>query len=206
MTAPTSSPRLQPPGAGLPFFQGLLLKYWLYPRLIKNYDGAASIAAMERETAKIIDLATPLDEEAFFTPVLIDPLPGLEDSSRYWSLAMVMEHLIICMRPMTQIAETLAAGKDMNIRISTAAVKPKGGRSLSKAQWITLFADVTAECAARLRPVATTDAVTHPAKDAPRLYHPFFGAIPARGWIWVLGAHPTTHRRQAQRIVAGLNI
>lgn len=206
MTAstPQHEPHLQPPGAGLPFVQGLLLKYWLYPRLIKNYDGNASLDAMLRETARIIALAAPLDEEAFFRRVLVDPLPGLEDSSRFWSVAMVMEHLVICMRPMTHIAETLAAGKAMNIEVSTAAVKPKGGRTLSKAQWIALFDDVTNECAGRLRPIAARSDVAQPARTAPRVRHPFFGPVHARGWIWVMGVHPTTHRRQAEQIVAGL--
>ncbi len=207
MTAatPHQEPHLQPPGAGLPFLQGLYLKYWMYPRLIKHYDGAASIDAMLRETARIIELATPLDDDAFFTPVLIEPLPALEDSSRYWSVAMVMEHLIICMRPMTQIAQTLAAGKTMNANTSPANVKPKGGRTLGKAEWIKLFDDVTNECAERLKGFATRADVANPPKDAPRLGHPFFGDIHARGWIWVMGVHPTTHRRQVQRIIAGLN-
>lgn len=207
MTAatPHQAPQLQPPGAGLPFLQGLYLKYWLYPRFIKKYNGGASVDAMLRETARIIELSTPLSEDEFFTPVLIEPLPALEDSSRYWSVAMVMEHLIICMRPMTQIVETLAAGKTMNANTSPANVKPKGGRTLSKAEWIKLFDDVTNECAARLRPVALRADVANPPKDAPRLGHPFFGAIHARGWVWVMGVHPTTHRRQVQRIISGLN-
>ena len=203
-TLPHQEPHLQPPGAGLPFFQGLFLRYWMYPRLIKRYDGTASIDSMQRETERMIALAAPLDEEAFFQRVLINPLPGLEDSSRYWSVAMVMEHLIICMRPMTQIAETLGAGKSMNADTSPANVKPKGGRALSKAEWLALFDSVTRECATRLRTIATRDDVAHPAKDAPRLSHPFFGAIHARGWIWVMGVHPTTHRRQVQLIIAGL--
>lgn len=196
---------MQPPGAGLPFLQRLFVRHWLYPRLIKTYNGSASIDAMRRETARIIDMTAPLDEDAFFTRVLVDPLPGLEDSSRYWSAAMVMEHLIICMRPMTQIAETLAAGKTMNIEVSTATVKPKGGRTLSKADWVKLFDNVTNECALRLAPIADRPDVVTPAKDAPRLNHPFFGPIHARGWIWVLGVHPTTHRRQVSGIIAGLN-
>lgn len=205
-TIPHQAPHLQPPGAGLPFFQGLYLKYWLYPRFVKKYNGDASVDAMLRETARIIELAQPLSEEEFFIQVLIDPLPALEDSSRYWSVAMVMEHLIICMRPMTQIVETLASGKTMNANTSPANVKPKGGRALSKEQWIKLFDDVTNECAARLRPVAVRADVANPPKDAPRLGHPFFGAIHARGWVWVMGVHPTTHRRQVQGIIAGLKV
>jgi hypothetical protein len=209
MTTPSSpastEPKLQPPGAGLPFFQGLFLRYWLYPRLIRHYDGRACLESMKRETKRITELAAPLDDDAFYQRVLVDPLPALEDSSRYWSVAMVIEHLIICMKPMTQIAETLAKGQTMNVNTSPANVKPKGGRAVSKAEWLKLFADATAECAARLETIAARPDVAQPDKSAPRVGHPFFGPMHARGWIWVMGAHPVTHRRQVQRIIAGLD-
>lgn len=203
-TAPSPEPQLDAPGRGLPFFEGLYARFIMYPRMMRAYDGRQVMDTFTRETAKIIELARGLDEEAFFTRVLIDRLPGLEDSSRYWSAAMVLEHLIICMRPMTQISETLAQGHAMNIRISTADVKPRGGRKLTRQQWLDNFTAAAAETAGRIEALATLPQVAKPAGDAPRVWHPFFGGIPARGWLWVLGAHQITHRRQMQRIITGL--
>lgn len=207
MTAhiPQTEPQLDAPGAGLPFFQGLMARWIFFPRMMRGYDGAASLAAFTRETDTIAALCEAMDEDAFFTRVLVDPIQGLEDSSRYWSAAMVLEHLLLCMRPMTQIAETLARGQGMNIRISTAAVKPKGGRATPKAEWIRMFKDSAAECARHLSAIATAPHVAHPAADAPRLDHPFFGAIPARGWVWVMGGHQITHRRQLAQIASVVN-
>lgn len=200
----SSAPKLQAPGAGLPFLQGLFLRYIMFPQQMRKYDGLAAIETLRRETARIVELTAPLNEEEFFTPVLIDPLPGLEDSSRYWSAAMVMEHLIICMRPMTQIAETLARGVEMNVQISTAAVKPQGGRITPRDEWIALFTTAAEECAKRLETIATVPDVVNPPKDAPRVHHPFFGQVPAKGWVWVMGAHQVTHRRQIRGIVKAL--
>lgn len=207
MTAsiPATEPKLDAPGRGLPFLQGLYARYIMYPRIMKNYDGAGALATLRRETAKIVSLCAPLSEAQFATRVLIDPLPGLEDSSRYWSAAMVLEHLIICMRPMTQIATTLAAGQAMNVKISTADVKPKGLPGTSKEQWLQYFQAAADECAARLETIAAAPHVAHPGKDAPRVHHPFFGMVPAKGWVWVMGAHQVTHRRQIQGICRGLS-
>lgn len=199
---PQSEPQLDAPGAGLPFFQGLYARWILFPRMMRRYDGAASVAAFTRETAKIIDLSEKMDEEAFFTRVLVDPLPALEDSSRYWSAAMVLEHLMLCMRPMTQIADTLAKGQAMNVRISTADVKPKGGRATDKAGWLKMFRASADECAARLAAIATLPQVAEPPKGAPKVHHPFFGPIHAKGWVWVMGAHQITHRRQLAQIAS----
>lgn len=202
--APQPEPQLQPPGAGLPLLQGLYLRYWLYPKLMRHYDGHAAVGAMTRETAKIISLSSALSDDDFFERVLIEPLPALEDSSRYWSVAMVMEHLIICMKAMTQIAEALAANRALSLDTSPANVKPKGGRKISRDEWVRLFTETTAECAGRLEAICDRPDVARPGRDAQTLSHPFFGAIPARGWIWVMGAHPVTHRRQVERIIAGL--
>jgi hypothetical protein len=204
-TIPTTEPKLAAPGKGLPFFQGLYARYVMFPRMMKHYDGAASVATLRRETAKIISLCQNLSEEDFATRVLIDPLPGLEDSSRYWSAAMVLEHLIICMRPMTQIATTLAAGQAMNARTSTADVKPKGLPGTTKHQWLQYFEANAEECATRLDAIAAAPGVVTPPAGAPKVWHPFFGHVGARGWVWVMGAHQITHRRQMQGIVAGLS-
>ena len=203
MAHPTE-PRLGAPGAGLPFIEGLYARYILFPRMMRTYDGAAVAETFTRESTTIIDLATGVDDAVFFTPVLIDRLPGLEDSSRYWSVAMVLEHLLLTMRAMMQITETLAAGQAMNVRISTADVKPKGGTATTKAQWIALFKQASDEVAARLSQVANQPHVASPSKDAPRVHHPFFGRIYAKGWAWVLGVHQITHRRQIQRVIDGL--
>ncbi len=207
MTAhiPTTEPKLDAPGRGLPFLQGLYARYIMYPRMMRNYDGAASVAMLRRETTRIVDLCTPLSDTQFATRVLIDPLPGLEDSSRYWSAAMVLEHLILCMRPMTQVATTLAAGQAMNVKISTADVKPKGQPGTAKEEWLRLFTHAAEECAVRLSTIATAPHVITPPKDAPRVDHPFFGAVPAKGWVWVMGVHHITHRRQIEGIVQGLS-
>lgn len=191
----TDDTKLAPPGAGLPFFEGLYAKYVLFPRGMRKFDWKKSLDKLETETTRIIEYAKPLSVEAFLAPVLIDRIAGIEDSSRHWSVAMTIEHLIITMRGMTQIAEMLAAGKDMNVSVSTANVKPKGGNAVDKEMMLKAFRNACDETVSRLQPWAAK------ASDKCRVAHPFFGSIPAQGWVWTLGEHQAVHRRQVAAIL-----
>lgn len=162
---------------------------------MRHFDWQTSIDILLTETARIVNLCEPLTAEQFAAPVLIRRLTGMEDSSRHWSPAMVMEHLIITMRGMTQIAEALAQGQALKTTVSTAMVKPRG-MPVEKTAMVSMFQGAADECAKRLRPYAEK------ASDAHKVIHPFFGAIPARGWVWVLGEHQKIHRKQIEAILA----
>ncbi len=191
----TAAPELAPPGAGLPFLEGLYAKYIYFPRGMRAFDWQKSLVKLRTETQRIVEFAKPLSQEAFATPVLIDRIRGIEDSSRNWSVAMTLEHLIITMRGMSQIAETLAAGKEMNVSVSTASVKPKGGQSMPKDAMLKTFEVASEEVIARLSPLGASASTRY------RVKHPFFGAITARGWVWTLGEHQAVHRRQVAAII-----
>lgn len=193
-------PRLAPPGAGLPFLEGLFLRFAVYPWTMLAFDWRQALAGFEKEAARILTLAESLSSENFFKTALVHRLTGMEDSSRNWSVAMTLEHLIVTMRGMTQIAETLAAGKPLNVSVSTAAVKPKGGTTLAQRDILTSFKNAAAEAQARLLPFADTVSSQH------KVSHPFFGAIPAKGWVWTLHQHQVLHRKQIEEIIKTLNI
>lgn len=187
--------KLAAPGKGLPFPENLIARYIVYPQGMRHFQWLATLDAWDTETTRILELSSGISDDAFFTPVLIDRLRGLEDSSRFWSVAMVMEHLIMTMKAMTQIAETLAQARQMNVRVSTADVKPKGGRTIAKSEWERLFRTSSDECIARLKKIS------QPVSQTERLMHPFFGKIPASGWVYVLGIHQTLHRKQVEKIL-----
>ena len=190
----TDTPKLAPPGAGLPFIEGLIAKYYFYPREMRKFKWRRSLDRMITETDRIIAIAEKLTPEQFTQPVLIPHIVGMEDSSRFWSVAMVMEHLIITMRGMTQIVEAIAAEKELNVTTSTAAVKPRGG-AVEKSVMIKNFNAATYEAVARLMPFADS------ASEKYKVLHPFFGLIPAKGWVFVLGEHQSIHRRQVNEII-----
>src|SRR5580658_1070046 len=88
----TIEPKLAPPGAGLPKIELLVARALFAWRQIRgNRDFFTADFQREREAVRA--LVRSCDAESGARRVLIDRVPGLEDSSRYWSVWMTLEHL-----------------------------------------------------------------------------------------------------------------
>src|SRR4051794_28863260 len=87
-------PKLAPPGAGLPkpeLFIARLLFAWR--RTMGNRE--VFNAHFQRERAAIESMISGADAGSCGRRVLIQRVRGLEDSSRYWSVWMTLDHLRI---------------------------------------------------------------------------------------------------------------
>jgi hypothetical protein len=87
--------RLAAPGAGLPFLEHLISRYYWFPKFCKNTTWDQAHALFQKQGARLLQLARALPESQRTIRVLIPRVPGIEDSSRHWSVAMVLEHLMI---------------------------------------------------------------------------------------------------------------
>jgi len=76
------------------------------------------------ERSKIKSLYSNLTEDNAKARILIKRLPGLEDSSRYWSVYMTLDHLRIVNLSIADVITKLANGAKPKVAASTAAVKP----------------------------------------------------------------------------------
>src|SRR5688572_28967817 len=91
---PSSEPKLQPPGAGLPLYQRIVLKLWYGPVVSKRISLPACRQHYEGLTQNLNDDICECRPQHLALPVLVRPIPGLEDSSRYWFLNGVLELLM----------------------------------------------------------------------------------------------------------------
>jgi hypothetical protein len=183
-------PKLAPPGAGLPpleLFIARLLFAWSSHRATRE----SSNARFERERGAIRALAGRCDAESGARRVLIARLRGIEDSSRYWSVWMTLDHLRIVNENIARIIGSLAVGKVPDGTASTARVKPSPG--------------ATAACAAEFEQscdaLQTTVAGIADLKTAARYAHPWFGPLNAAEWHTIAGIHMGLHRAQIERIL-----
>src|SRR3990167_8235372 len=87
--------KLDKPGAGLPFVEWAVAKYILIPQRYKNSSKEKALADFAEQSDKILKLAQGLSSEQLTERRLIARLRGLEDSSRFWSVAMTLDHLTI---------------------------------------------------------------------------------------------------------------
>jgi hypothetical protein len=193
-----TEPKLQKPGSGLPFFEHLYARYWALPTSSRKISWEQSVEQIVRESNRILEMTAGLTTEQLAKKILIKRIPGIEDSSRYWSAAMTMEHLIIVGTGMTDIIFALSNGTRPPVEPDAAKVKPHG--TLPVAQARQALKDFTTRASEKLLtsgPTAIGD------RNSPTtLKHPWFGELPARKWVWVLGFHQTVHRRQVAAITS----
>lgn len=186
-------PKLAPPGAGLPKPE-LFIARLIFAAQSRTGNRDTFNASFTRERDAIRRLVDACDTTAAATRVLIKRLPGLEDSSRYWSVWMTLDHLRMVNSGVAKTIESLSKEIPRPGTASTAAVKPSA----------------TVDSSVRDAYEKSCDAVLAAVSAAPnlktttRFTHPWFGPLDASGWHCMAGSHMAVHRKQIERILQGL--
>lgn len=191
-----NEPELAPPGAGLPFLEWAMAKYIIFPSLFRHTDKDRAIRAFQNESERIMEQVSALNVSQLSSRRLIPRLQGIEDSSRYWSVAMTVQHLVIVGERMRQIVLDLSQGGTRLAPSSTADLKPSP--------------DVDAESVIRdfrgmtQRFVDDATAADIYAFPQARYPHPWFGPLNAHQWLAFIAPHQAIHRKQITEIIARL--
>jgi hypothetical protein len=186
-------PRLAPPGAGLPKIE-LHLARLLFALRRRRGNRDSFNRSFQAERKKIRTLTGSCDAESGTRRVLIKRVPGLEDSSRYWSVAMTLDHLRIIHNAITRTIEALAAGTVPKGTASTARVKPSPQATMA------VVTEYEQSCDHLLAAAAAVPDLNTPLRYA----HPWFGPLNAAGWHALAASHIKIHRVQIERILQGL--
>ncbi|HTL12543.1 MAG TPA: DinB family protein, partial [Bdellovibrionota bacterium] len=179
-------------------YQRAYLRLWLKPVVSRRMPRSEVRANFDRLAGKLVEKISEVPAELRNTKILVEPIRGLEDSSRYWSLNGVLEHVLIVSQGLETIILMLAAGKRPPIEVDIAKVKPKhrAGDLLEEFQAYApkLYDRLDAALA---QPGMDLDSrLTH--------RHPWFGDLTARQWYWLISSHVGVHYAQAKAIIAGL--
>jgi DinB superfamily len=151
------------------------------------------IEKFNSERQLIQELISNKDQAQLSKRVLIERPRGLEDSSRYWSVWMTLDHLRIVHHAFIGVLESLANERMPEGKASTAAVKPDENVSAA------VMIDYEDSCHALL---ATIDRIKN-FKTRTQYPHPWFGPMDAHGWLALSGGHMAIHRTQIDRILKG---
>jgi hypothetical protein len=186
----STEPKLAPPGAGLPapeLFIARLLFGW------RSLTGSRAVfnARFNAARRRIGELVGSCDADTASRRVLIRRLPGLEDSSRNWSVWMTLDHLRIVNLGVARTIELLGNGRVPTEAASTARVKPSPGADASVRE------TYEAACDKFLRAVETVADLKTPVRHA----HPWFGPLDAYGWHGLGAGHMGLHRGQIEEIL-----
>lgn len=188
-----AEPKLAPPGAGLPPIELVVARcLFAWKRLTKSRR--AFEAEFDHERRGIRSLVNGLDAEAGSRRVLIDRVRGLEDSSRYWSVWMTLDHLRIVNGAISEVIGALVGDLIPPGTASTAAVKP----NLAVGPEVIVGFETSCD-----HLVAVVKASPNLRTNL-RYPHPWFGPLDAAAWHALAGGHMGIHREQLERILSGL--
>src|SRR5215831_15507645 len=157
-------PKLAPPGAGLPKVE-LFIAQRLFAWRRRTGNRELFNSRFQQERAKIERMVRDCDAKSAAQRILIQRPRGLEDSSRYWSVWMTLEHLRIVHSSIIRIIHALVEGITLKGTSSTARVKP--GAQVT--------ADVVGAYAKSCDDLLATVVAERDLKTPVRYAHPWFG-------------------------------
>jgi hypothetical protein len=190
---PINEPKLAAPGAGLPKIE-LMVARLMFGWQAKRTSREQVVALREREKKTMLTMIEGMSPEALSERVLIRRLRGLEDSSRYWSLLMVLDHLRIVNSNGSEIITALGNGVSLDRVADTAKVKPSSDLGVEVIDAFVQSCQKIADATAEIPDLET----------AVKFKHPWFGPLSAAQWHFMLSFHMRLHRRQMEAIVAGM--
>ena len=192
-----SREHLQEPGAGLPKLEKAALSVFFKFGTLAMSDRSA-IKLFNNESDRLLQFADPGGESYDVSDeVLIPRLIGIEDSSRNWSVLMVLEHLCMTNRDMLIGVNSLVDGNTPEFAAKVQDYKPSrdvGFDVIERYQQI--CSDYVDSIDSLLRSRGNL-------RSSVRFAHPWFGPLDAHQWHCLV-VHQRIHRRQAQKIITML--
>lgn len=184
--------QLEAPGAGVPFYDRILFKFVVAPLVAAKTPWETSTDRFHKVTQKILAEIDGLTEAQLTTRILVPPMKGLEDSSRYWSIAMALEHIVIVGSQMAQLIPALTNNIVPDAKADIAALKPLG--KITGSESVQVFKKFARDEYALLNSSLSDK------KSKTRFFHPWFGMMTAQQWYWLLSTHHYLHLQQIRAI------
>lgn len=186
------TPRLEKPGAGLPFLEALLVRWYVGPFQSRRKDRDQNLRLFSMLGARLLKEAGACADRD--KKVLVPRMRGIEDSSRFWCANETLEHLMITGAAMRGVIAELAAGRASDYVVRIEDFKPKGKYRGGDAR--PDFKAFLQETESRLAALPIRDeGLTH--------LHPWLGPFNALQWTWLLAGHNGIHLRQLEAIRKG---
>ena len=183
---------LEEAGRGISETKRLLAKHLMFPLLNRFVSWDKAWDRYDKEGEKIVMLASGLDREQLFERVLVPKLFGLEDNSRYYSVAMVIKHLLIVGNALQNRIPVLSRGEKLDGNVKIEDVKP----------YTEIEDDIVEQFGAFLS--SYREILDRNVED---IYidntsaHPWFGEFNPKEWSILGMVHQTVHRRQIEAII-----
>lgn len=152
----------------------------------------SGVELFHEEGRKIKTIVELLNTELLLKKVLIKRLRGLEDSSRYWSPVMVLEHLIIVGRELKEIIIKLNDEQVPTKDLEIANVKPSENAGVEMVGRFNGFQEEFI--------TVMSDERYHRSSDL-KFRHPWLGPLNSFEWLCLAAGHTYLHCIQLKKIL-----
>lgn len=179
-------------GAGIPWTHRLINRAVLRPFVEWRTTWDEAEAKFRTNDTAVRMALAGLSPAQLEQRVKVPKLVGLEEGSRFWSVAMTCRHLEVVGAKMLEIITGLSRGEVITERVDFEGVKAVDVPAGAVDAYFR-FADGA---------LTTLKAVDRGARGT--VPHPWFGELDAKGWLWLAGVHTWAHARQVRAIRAEL--
>ncbi|WP_296812116.1 DinB family protein [Thiocapsa sp.] len=155
---------------------------------------AAILRAFRRDALQARTLAQGISEEQGRARVRIARFPGIEESSRDWSVYMTLDHLVMVNTAVMVLIHAICTDHNHGAEISLEDVRPHEDAGPDRIAALEAAVERYTDVVQRLGTLRSRD--RHP--------HPWFGPLNARQWHAVAAIHNRTHRAQIEKILRRL--
>jgi hypothetical protein len=180
-------------GLGIPVHERLAADWG-----VRAYASLASpttiLGHFRSEAHRALALAHRVAEEDGVRPVRIPRFPGIEETSRHWSLYMTLDHLVMVNTAITALIHAICSDRHHGIEIRLEDVEPHRDAGPDRLPALESLVERYAHQIDCL-------GVLH---SRSRHAHPWFGPLTARQWHALAAVHNRMHRMQIERIVRRL--
>ena len=188
----TPEPRLQAPGAGIPAAEAFLLRTIGFGLIGPLISWNLARRLFQGEGLRIIQLTEQLSVEQLTQRVLVPRQTAMEDSSRFWSPAMTLAHLIIVGDAIADIMARLGRGERIAEPVRIEDVKPDAATLPAvRHDFRAFLARFDAQAGTGIQD--RNSRATHA--------HPWVGPLTAHQWLNLAAVHQRVHRKQIQAIL-----
>jgi hypothetical protein len=181
------------PEFGVPFFERAY--GWVLVRVVAMLPVETLLVRFQRVSSTLLALC-PEREAAGTRRVLVPRFAGIEESSRNWSAAMVLEHLAVVGGQVITLTEALCAGRPSSWVLRTRDVKPTG--ALTRQEAASAFEAMVRAYVELLR--SERNAPRSPLRHQ----HPWFGALRVKQWLAFMTLHHMVHVPHMEAIAAAV--
>jgi hypothetical protein len=168
----------------------------IFPLVTAITDRPQAVRQVIVRGREALSIAQAMPPDQLTQRQLIPRFTGIEDSYRYWSVLMCVQHLWITGEAMAQTIEHLANGQPGPQEVRIEAVKPDPEEPAEAV--FQRYEEFLARYADRMTPLLSRDLTRH------RHDHPWFGPISAHQWLCLNGMHHGIHLTQIHKIRAAL--